>query len=88
MSQFSAAGVTSKGAPVNVLFGWDCGRGLWASVYDPSLHPNIPFVEYRHQTPVKLKAVLNKYKVNANDAIPESVYSWPQDEQEQWAGMA
>ncbi len=87
MSQFSAAGVTSKGAPVRVLFGWDHAMGLWADVYDPSLDKDIPFVEYYPANVNELEAVLAKYKVNGHFATPEGVDMWPEAERIHWENM-
>ena len=64
MSQFSAAGVTSHGTPVRVLFGWDHFIGFWANVYDPSIDDEIPFVRFHSEIPDGLIAILTKYKIN------------------------
>ncbi len=87
MSQFSAAGVTSKGAPVRVLFGWDHGMGLWADVYDPSLDEDDPFVQFYPLDVNELNAVLAKYKVNARLARPEMSHLWPKEERQEWENM-
>ena len=87
MSQFSAAGVTSKGAPVRLLFGWDHAVGLWADVYDPSLDQGNPFVQFYPKTPDELKWVLTKYKVKPHSAIPEGIEFWSKEERQDWENM-
>jgi hypothetical protein len=63
MKQHYVSGTAPNGNPVRILFGWEMGRGLWISVYDPSLGEG-PFVEYYPRTPDDCQRLFDKYQID------------------------